>query len=232
MVSLNKALLNPYFLGGTLGGGWMTSHISGTITRNLLPWNMIRFVDLLVSGPFGKKWTVGWCTPPQFNSSPLKDGGWKTFAFPNYWVLVTFQWRTVKLWEGSRIFFYRFSSISSGFRDVQVIIDIILGLKTWNGYVDPVSSPGERASFRVAGDLIFYFSPAKTWEAIRDSQNLQKSQGRCPLVTFGFPKRPCDIWVDSLRGGGVEWSQFCRVFYAFLKFPGQTRPFFRESKNV
>ena len=26
MVSLNKALLNPYFWGGTLGGGRLTSH--------------------------------------------------------------------------------------------------------------------------------------------------------------------------------------------------------------
>ena len=28
MVSLNKALLNPYFWGGTLGGGRLTSHDS------------------------------------------------------------------------------------------------------------------------------------------------------------------------------------------------------------
>ncbi len=39
-------------------------------------------------------------TPPKFNSSPLKNDGWKTIH--SYWVLVTFQGRTVKLREGTR----------------------------------------------------------------------------------------------------------------------------------
>ena len=34
-------------------------------------------------------------TPPEFNSSPLKNAGWKTIL--TYWVLVTFQGRAVKL---------------------------------------------------------------------------------------------------------------------------------------
>ena len=37
-------------------------------------------------------------TPPKFNSSPLKNGGWKTSL--SYWVSVTFQGRTVKLRGG------------------------------------------------------------------------------------------------------------------------------------
>ena len=37
--------------------------------------------------------------PPKFNSSPLKNGGWKTSL--SYWVSVTFQGRTVKLQVGS-----------------------------------------------------------------------------------------------------------------------------------
>ncbi len=37
-------------------------------------------------------------TPPKFNSSPLKNGGWKTILA--YWVSVTFQGRAVKLREG------------------------------------------------------------------------------------------------------------------------------------
>ena len=36
-------------------------------------------------------------TPPKFNSSPLKNGAWKTIL--SYWVSVTFQGRTVKLRE-------------------------------------------------------------------------------------------------------------------------------------
>ena len=38
-------------------------------------------------------------TPPKFNSSPLKNGGWKTIL--SYWVSVTLQGRTVKLREGN-----------------------------------------------------------------------------------------------------------------------------------
>ena len=38
------------------------------------------------------------CTPPKFNSSPLKKGGWKTHL--SSWGSVTFQGRTVKLREG------------------------------------------------------------------------------------------------------------------------------------
>ena len=37
-------------------------------------------------------------TPPKFNMSPLKNGGWKTIL--SYWVSVTFQGRTVQLREG------------------------------------------------------------------------------------------------------------------------------------
>ena len=36
-----------------------------------------------------------WFTPPKFNSSPLKNGGWKTSL--SYWGLVTFQGQTVSL---------------------------------------------------------------------------------------------------------------------------------------
>ena len=38
-------------------------------------------------------------TPSKFNSSPLKNGAWKTIL--SYWVSVTFQGRTVKLREGN-----------------------------------------------------------------------------------------------------------------------------------
>ena len=38
-------------------------------------------------------------TPPKFNSSPLKNAGWKTIL--SYWVSVTFQGRAVKLLGGS-----------------------------------------------------------------------------------------------------------------------------------
>ena len=38
-------------------------------------------------------------TPRKFNSSPLKNGGWKMIL--SYWVLVTFQGRAVKLREGT-----------------------------------------------------------------------------------------------------------------------------------
>ena len=37
-------------------------------------------------------------TPPKFDSSPLKNGGWKTIL--SYWVSVTFRGRAVKLREG------------------------------------------------------------------------------------------------------------------------------------
>ncbi len=40
------------------------------------------------------------CTPPKFNSSPLKNGGWKTIV--SFWVSVTFYVRTVQLREGIR----------------------------------------------------------------------------------------------------------------------------------
>ena len=41
---------------------------------------------------------LGIHTPPKFNSSPLKNGGWKTSL--SHWVSVTFQGRTVELREG------------------------------------------------------------------------------------------------------------------------------------
>ena len=45
-------------------------------------------IDLKGNDPIGD-------TPWKFNSSPLKNGGWKTSL--SYWVSVTFQGRTVKL---------------------------------------------------------------------------------------------------------------------------------------
>ena len=38
-------------------------------------------------------------TPPKFNSSPFKNGGWKTIL--SYWGPVTFQGRAVKLQVGN-----------------------------------------------------------------------------------------------------------------------------------
>ena len=51
-------------------------------------------------------WTYSsYIPPPKFNSSPLKNGGWKTIL--SYWVLVTLQWRTVKLLNFGRVCVYR-----------------------------------------------------------------------------------------------------------------------------
>ena len=56
-------------------------------------------------------------------SLPLKNGGWKTIR--SYWVLITFQGRTVKLWEGS--------SFVSTWRIIQGLVS---GEKPWLVFPD------------------------------------------------------------------------------------------------
>ena len=53
----------------------------------------------------------GWITPPKFNSSPLKNGDWKTIL--SHRDPVTFQGRAVELREGSHVEI-KFSNIIPG----------------------------------------------------------------------------------------------------------------------
>ena len=47
-------------------------------------------------------WMIKWLPPWSFNSSPLKNGGWKTIL--SYWVLVTFRGRELLNFRGVSIF--------------------------------------------------------------------------------------------------------------------------------
>ena len=70
------------------------------------PWTMWRFIFASARSGARKPrklrpkrvQSAHWLTPPKVNSSPLKNGGWKTSL--SYWVSVTFEGRTVQLWVG------------------------------------------------------------------------------------------------------------------------------------
>ena len=79
--------------------GWVSRYETSPLCRPTAGWNCVRNSGNR-NDPKKSSFRINKVHPPKLNSSPQKDGCWKTIL--SYWNLPTFQGRTVKLRKGTR----------------------------------------------------------------------------------------------------------------------------------
>ena len=106
-------------------------------------------------------------TPPKFNSSPLKNGGWKTIL--SYWVSVTFQGRAVKLGEGIREIYQTYHTFAACLIRSQMGN---LDDPCWDHVSQP---PFWRCELIVSGSVV-YIGEWKLWDDFFPTQDSSHHQ--------------------------------------------------------